>query len=203
MFLITDIDDKEHVYVCEDSSDVFDVILRITKSEKDAKNAMTIAEMMDWYDNYICFNKYTIERRYRIEEKYKRILSQDELETMLNNAFENGRKESIDNFWSELQDRTEKIKQSNPPEFLTKYMNLRVPDCNDCGYLNYTEKEQQLYGLNSYKKDHRCKCYDRPVYHGANSQNHGPYICPCDECQKDNFVNYFDCESSKCNKKGE
>lgn len=91
MFLITDIDDKEHGYVCEDSSDVFDVILRITKSEKDAKNAMTIAEMMDWYDNYICFNKYTIECKYRIDEKYKRILSQDELGTMLNNAFENGR----------------------------------------------------------------------------------------------------------------
>lgn len=203
MFLITDIDDKEHVYVCEDSSDVFDVILRITKSEKDAKNAMTIAEMMDWYDNYICFNKYTIERRYRIEEKYKRILSQDELESMLNNAFENGRKESIDNLWSKLQDRTEKIKQSNPPEFLTKYMNIRMPDCNDCGYLNFTEKEQQLYGLNSYKKDHRCKCYGRPVYHRANSQKHDSYIYPCDECKEDDFVNYFDCESSKCNKKGD
>ena len=203
MFLITDIDDKEHVYVCEDSSDVFDVILRITKSEKDAKNAMTIAKMMDWYDNYICFNKYTIECRYRIEEKYKRILSQDELETMLNNAFENGRKESIDNVWSELQDRTKKEKQSNPPEFLTKCMNIPVPDCNECGYLNFTEKEQQLYGLNSYKKDHRCKCYERPVYHRENSRDHDPYIHPCYECLKDNFVNYYDCESSKCNKKGE
>ena len=104
---------------------------------------------------------------------------------------------SIDNFWSELQDRTEKIKQSNPPEFLTKYMNIRVPDCNDCGYLNFTEKEQQVYGINSYKKDHRCKCYDRPVYHRTNSTQHNPYIHPCEECYKDNFVNYYDCVSSR------
>lgn len=203
MFLITDIDDKEDGYVCEDSSDVFDVILRITKSEKDAKDAMTIAEMMDWYDNYICFNKYTIERRYRIEEKYKRILSQDEFVTMLNNAFENGRKESIDTAWSELQNRTEKAKQSNPTGFLTKCINIPIPDCNNCGYLNYTEEEQQAYGANSYMKDHRCKCYERPVYHRANSRNHDSYIYPCEECKEDNFVNYYDCESSKCNKKGE
>lgn len=86
---------------------------------------------------------------------------------------------------------------SNPPEFLTKHMNIRVPDCNDCGYLNFTEKEQQVYGINSYKKDHRCKCYDRPVYHRTNSTQHNPYIHPCEECYKDNFVNYYDCESSR------
>ena len=86
---------------------------------------------------------------------------------------------------------------SNPPEFLTKYMNIRVPDCNNCGYLNFTEKEQQVYGINSYKKDHRCKCYDRPVYHRTNSTQHNPYIHPCEECYKDNFVNYYDCESSR------
>lgn len=91
----------------------------------------------------------------------------------------------------------EKGEQSNPPEFLAKCMNIRVPDCNDCGYLNYTEKEQRDYGINSYKKDHRCKCYDRPVYHITNSANHDPYIYPCDECREDNFVNYYDCESSK------
>ena len=78
-----------------------------------------------------------------------------------------------------------------------------VPDCNDCGYLNYTEKQQQAYGAKSYKKDHRCNCYNRPVYHRANSQKHDPYIYPCDECKEDSFVNYFDCENSKCNKKGE
>lgn len=77
------------------------------------------------------------------------------------------------------------------------YMNIRVPDCNDCGYLNFTEKEQQVYGINSYKKDHRCKCYDRPVYHRTNSTQHNPYIHPCEECYNDNFVNYYDCESSK------
>lgn len=86
---------------------------------------------------------------------------------------------------------------SNPPEFLTKHMNIRVPDCNNCGYLNFTEKEQQVYGINSYKKDHRCKCYDRPVYHRTNSTQHNPYIHPCEECYKDNFVNYYDCESSR------
>lgn len=78
-----------------------------------------------------------------------------------------------------------------------------IPDCNDCGYLNHTEEEQQAYGANSYKKDHRCKCYEMPVYHRANSRNHNSYIYPCEECRKDNFVNYYDCESSKCNKKGE
>ena len=117
--------------------------------------------------------------------------------------YEQGRKYAIDNLWSELQDRTEKIKQSNPPEFLAKCMNIRVPDCNDCGYLNYTEKQQQAYGANSYKKDHRCNCYNRPLYHRASFRNHDPYIYPCDKCREDNFVNYFDCESSKCNKKGE
>lgn len=120
-------------------------------------------------------------------------------------GYRDGKKDAINNLWSELQDRTEKIKQSNPPEFLTKCMNIRVPDCNDCGYLNYTEEEQQAYGINSYNKDHRCKCYDRPVYHyhRANSRKHNRYIHPCEECKKDSFVNYFDCESSKCNKKGE
>lgn len=90
MFLIIDLDDREHGYICEDSSGVFEVILIITKSEKDAKDAMTIADMMGWYDKYICFNKYTIERRHSIDENHKRILSQDELEAMLKDAFENG-----------------------------------------------------------------------------------------------------------------
>lgn len=100
-------------------------------------------------------------------------------------------------------DECEKGEQSNPPEFLVKCMNIRVPDCNDCGYLNYTEKQQQAYGANSYKKDHRCNCYNRPLYHRASFRNHDPYIYPCDECSEDDFVNYFDCETSKCNKKGE
>lgn len=94
-------------------------------------------------------------------------------------------------------DEYDKGEQSNPPEFLAKCMNIRVPDCNNCRYLNFTEKEQQVYGINSYKKDHRCKCYDRPVYHQTNSFRHDPYIYPCEECREDNFVNYYDCESSK------
>lgn len=110
-------------------------------------------------------------------------------------GYQDGKKEAIDNIWTNMRDRTERIKQSNPPEFLAKYMNIRIPDCNDCGYLNYTEKEQQVYRINSYKKDHRCKCYDRPVYHNANSQKHDPYIHPCEECYKDDFVNYYDWES--------
>ena len=118
-------------------------------------------------------------------------------------GYEQGRKDAIDNLWSDMQGRTERIKQSNPPEFLTKCMNIRVPDCNDCGYLNYTERQQQAYGANSYMKDHRCNCYERPVYHRASFQNYDSYIYPCEECKEDNFVNYFDCESSKCNNKGE
>lgn len=112
-------------------------------------------------------------------------------------GYQDDKKEAIDNIWTNMRDRTERIKQSDPPEFLAKCMNIRVPDCNDCGYLNYTEKEQRDYGINSYKKDHRCKCYDRSVYHKANSQKHVSYIYPCEECHKDNFVNYYDCESSK------
>lgn len=112
-------------------------------------------------------------------------------------GYQDGKKEAIDNIWTNMRDRTERIKQSNPPEFLAKCMNIRVPYCNDCGHLNYIEKEQRDYGINSYKKDHRCKCYDRPVYHRTNSANHDPYIYPCDECREDNFVNYYDCESSK------
>lgn len=65
-----------------------------------------------------------------------------------------------------------------------------VPDCNNCGYINYTEEEQQAYGANSYKKDHRCNCYNRPLYHRARFRNLDPYIYPCDECREDNFVNY-------------
>lgn len=105
------------------------------------------------------------------------------------------------NLWAEIQNRIEKEKQSNPLGFLTKCMNIRVPDCNDCGYLNYTEKQQQAYGANSYKKDHRCNCYNRPVYHRASFQKHDSYIHPCEECRDDNFVNYFDCETSKRNMK--
>ena len=136
------------------------------------------------------------------DKEYNELIATSAMEGY-DKGYQDGKKDAIDNLWSKLQDRTEKIKQSNPPEFLTKYMNIRMPNCNDCGYLNFTEKEQQLYGLNSYKKDHRCKCYGRPVYHRANSQKHDSYIYPCDECREDNFVNYFDCESSKCNKKGE
>lgn len=110
-------------------------------------------------------------------------------------GYQDGKKEAIDNIWTNMRDRTERIRQSNPPEFLEKCMNIRVPDCNDCGCLNYTEKEQRDYGINSYKKDHRCRCYERPVYHRANSTKHDTYIHPCEECHKDNFVNYYDCES--------
>ena len=68
-----------------------------------------------------------------------------------------------------------------------------VPDCNNCVYLNFTEKEQQLYGLNHYKVNHRCMYYGTPVYHRANSTKHDHYIYPCKECSEANFVNYFDC----------
>lgn len=115
---------------------------------------------------------------------------------------QDGKKAAIDNFWSELRDRTERIKQSNPPEFLAKYMNIRVPDCNDCGYLNYTEKQWQAYGANSYMKEHHCKCYERPVYHRATSRIHDSYIYPCRECRESGFVNYHHARI-KCNKKGE
>lgn len=136
------------------------------------------------------------------DKEYNELIATSAMEGY-DEGYRDGKKDAIDNLWSELQDRTERIRQSNPPEFLAKCMNIRVPDCNDCGYLNYTEEEQQAYGINSYKKDHRCKCYDRPVYHRTNSRTHDSYIYPCEECKKDSFVNYFDCESSNCNKKGE
>lgn len=104
--------------------------------------------------------------------------------------------------WEKLRDARIEMR----PVFWSKEYKKKwqmVPDCNDCGYLNYTEKQQQDYGANSYMKDHRCNCYNRPLYHRASFRNHDPYIYPCDECHKDNFVNYYDCESSKCNKKGE
>lgn len=43
--------------------------------------------------------------------------------------------------------------RENKKKYDTEYMNIRVPDCNDCGYLNYTEKEQKqkVYGINSYE----------------------------------------------------
>lgn len=137
------------------------------------------------------------------DKEYNKLIATSAMEGY-DKGYRDGKKDAIDNVWSELRDRTEKIKQSNPPEFLTKCMNIRVPDCNDCGYLNFTEEEeQQAYGVNSYKKGHRCECYDRPVYHRANSRTHDSYIYPCEECKKAIFVNYYMCESSKCNKKGE
>lgn len=67
-------------------------------------------------------------------------------------GYQDGKKDTIDNVWTNMIDKIERIKQSNPPEFLAKCMNIRVPDCNDCGHLNYIEKEQRDYGINSYKK---------------------------------------------------
>ena len=135
-------------------------------------------------------------------KEYNELIATSDMEGY-DKGYQDGKKDAIDHFWSNMRDRTEIIKQSDPPEFLAKCLNIRIPDCNDCGYLNYTEEEQQAYGTNSYKSDHRCKCYERPVYHRTNSKNHNSYIYPCEECQKDNFVNYYDCESSKCNTKGE
>lgn len=92
MFIITDIEDKKHGYVCDNPEDVLEVVLRITKNQKDAENAVAIAKSMDFFDNYICFNKYTMECRHNMDEKYKLVIPQKELDDLLTDSFRRGYK---------------------------------------------------------------------------------------------------------------
>ena len=58
-------------------------------------------------------------------------------------------------------------------------------DCNNCKYLNITEKEQRHLG---HQIPHFCTKYNKRVIHRATSRNHKARLYPCEECEKeDNY----------------
>lgn len=58
-------------------------------------------------------------------------------------------------------------------------------DCNDCEYLNITEKEQRRAGHGNYIP-HICTKYNKRVIHRASSMRHKARLYPCEECEKEN-----------------
>lgn len=58
-------------------------------------------------------------------------------------------------------------------------------DCNDCEYLNITEKEQRR---TKHGNDipHVCTKYNKRVIHRASSRYHKARLYPCEECEKEN-----------------
>lgn len=54
-------------------------------------------------------------------------------------------------------------------------------DCNDCQYLNITEKEQRQTNHGNYIP-HICTKYNKRVIHRASSRQHKSYLYPCEEC---------------------
>lgn len=58
----------------------------------------------------------------------------------------------------------------------------RLIDCNYCGYLNISEKEQSELKTKGETKPHICLRFNKRVFHNANIQNHKSYIYPCVEC---------------------
>lgn len=71
--------------------------------------------------------------------------------------------------------------------FITKRLNrlIKVCDCNECGWINITEAEQQDKRIM-----HKCEFYGKRLRHRAITRDHDDYIYPCDECAK-NYHEHF------------
>lgn len=57
-------------------------------------------------------------------------------------------------------------------------------DCNDCEYLNITEKEQRRTNHGN-SIPHFCTKYNKRVIHRASTRRHSGYLYPCEECEKE------------------
>jgi hypothetical protein len=57
-------------------------------------------------------------------------------------------------------------------------------DCNDCKYLNITEKEQRRTNHGN-QIPHICTKYNKRVIHRASTMRHKARLYPCEECEKE------------------
>ena len=73
---------------------------------------------------------------------------------------------------------------------------LRIFDCNRCKWLNLTEAEQRE---RPDKGLHFCQKYNKRLYHRYHVneiKEHGSFIYPCDDCEKDEYEHYTGSEIS-------
>ena len=63
---------------------------------------------------------------------------------------------------------------------------IKQVDCNDCAYLNITEKEQK----SNHNKIHYCNLYNNRVIHRTNNLIHNTRLYPCDKCYKDEHKHF-------------
>lgn len=64
-----------------------------------------------------------------------------------------------------------------------------IIDCNKCHFVDITEQVQNLvYNKIKRKLPHICKFYKRQVKH----EGYHPFIVPCWECIKDEYVHYIE-----------
>lgn len=66
---------------------------------------------------------------------------------------------------------------------------IRRTDCNYCRWLNITEEEQDNVYIRTLFNEHACMLYGKRLYHKNSATLHDPYICPCDECLRENCEN--------------
>lgn len=64
-------------------------------------------------------------------------------------------------------------------------------DCSLCQALEVTEQEQNQARKRGIELDHRCRKYNKRVFHGISvlprkGQQHNPMIEPCQECKAEN-----------------
>lgn len=75
-------------------------------------------------------------------------------------------------------------------QFKTIYLNKPVIlyDCNNCVYINITEKQQQQ--KNDKFHNHYCTYYNSRVFHKTQDIDHDSRLYPCKECDQDNNIHY-------------
>ena len=81
------------------------------------------------------------------------------------------------------------------PQFLGEL--VEQVDCNNCKWLDLTEKEQQELGDKCHRY-HYCTYYRKRVIHETNNLIHNPNLYPCKECENDNKEHYV-CRDKKLN----
>lgn len=75
---------------------------------------------------------------------------------------------------------------------------IGVLDCNDCQWINVTEREQEQIH-HELRRDipHKCLYYEKYLKHRTNTRDHDSYICPCDECERDKHKACVEAKNSR------
>lgn len=67
------------------------------------------------------------------------------------------------------------------------------PSCDKCAWINMTEDEQESLAVlgRHHIPFHMCTYYDKRVIHDSRMLQPNHDIYPCDECVKDNHINFI------------